>query len=257
MLTFNSTTWARVQFRGNPHTIYVGRNVTAIGFSPSISLFPIPVIIPTINSQYFFISREGNGTIELSSPRRNSLNLIVHLQNQRSQWVLGSKQPTVQREPQFLPEVKWSGWDVEHLLPPSAQFKHEQSYSYASLCVFMSRTVTTLLYLTSFLQTSKFGPADSAKFVTMTTNELQKDCKQRVKFPVDQFSSHRNVRWSEGNAPVIIDVYSITLFQGWNKHTHEHTHTHTHSMSVFVFIFMLINVHNWRSQGTWACQILS
>ena len=127
---------------------------------------------------------------------------------------MGSKQPTVQLAPQFLPEVKWYGWDFEHSLPPSAQFKHERSYSYASLCVFMLRTGTTLLYLTYFLQTSKFGPADSATFVTMSTNKLHKDCKQRVKFPIGQVSSHRNVRWSEGNAPVSIDVYSMTLFQG-------------------------------------------
>ena len=34
------------------------------------------------------------------------------------------------------------------------------------------------------------------------------------------------------------------------------THTYTHIIWVF-FIFRLKNVHNWRSQTTWACQILS
>ena len=199
----------------------------------------MPVIIPTINSRYSFISGEDNGTIGLSSPRRHSLSLKVHLHNQRIQWVMGSKQPTVQWVPQFLPEVKWSRCDIDHSPPPRAQFKQEKSYISASLCVFVSQTGTALLYLTYFLQASKFGPAYSATFCRMPTNYLHYYCKQTVKFPVGQLSSHRNVRWSESNAPVIIDVYSTTLFQSWNEHTntHVHTNTHTHTACWFLFSF--------------------
>ena len=39
------------------------------------------------------------------------------------------------------------------------------------------------------------------------------------------------------------------------KNIHKHTHSQNVGL-IFVFIFRLINVHNWRSQKTWACQTL-
>jgi hypothetical protein len=95
MFILNSTAWSRFQFRDIPCTIYGGRNGFAMGLSARASLLPMPAVTPTKISQYSFISGEGKETIVLSFQKRHSLSLNVHLQDQRSQWVLGSKQPTI------------------------------------------------------------------------------------------------------------------------------------------------------------------